>query len=66
MERTKTKVQPVVPASGVPNSMWGESDNKALQSLLDPLRRPPKREWFGFLGSEARGLLCSPKEWKKE
>lgn len=41
--------------------VWGEEDNKALNSVLQPLRSPPTPQIFGMLGGEARGLICAPK-----
>lgn len=58
-KRMSTEVQAAL--SGAADGVWGETDNRALQKLLDPLRSPPKINPFGVLGSEARGLICAPK-----
>ena len=41
--------------------VWSAADDAALQHLLGPLQQPPKIDFFGMIGSEARGLICAPK-----
>ena len=42
--------------------MWSAKDNEALQKLLLPFNSPELRpEIQGIFGSEARGLISSPK-----
>ena len=56
----KRKVSPTTTNPGAPG-IWSDKDNAALQRVLDPLRKPPAVNIFGFLGSEARALACAPR-----
>ena len=49
-------------SAGSTNSgVWSAADDAALQHLLAPLQQPPSIDFFGMIGSEARGLICAPK-----
>jgi hypothetical protein len=46
---------------GSDNGMWSERDQVVLERLIDPIGKEPFIQPFGFLGSEARGLVSAPK-----
>ena len=48
-------------AGATSDGVWSAADDAALQHLLAPLQQPPKIDFFGMIGSEARGLICAPK-----
>ena len=59
-KRSSSKVSPGK-TGGSDNGMWSERDQAVLERLIEPVGKEPFVQPFGFLGSEARGLISAPK-----